>query len=371
MEIEGSYLDGQTAQRHRVIIHPTRNGLEITTEKGTKFFWPFEEIRQDQHFGSEGEIRLEKGGNIPEVLFVPGSLFLSSLKWAAPEVVKHFHDPARRRFRTTFTILAALTVVGITALLYLWGIPGLANLAASRVPVSWEEHLGQAIVDQLAPPERRCSSPDPSRVMEEIIARLAGPLSANPYRFRIIVLENPAVNALAAPGGFIIVFGGLLEQTHSAEELAGVLAHEMQHILQRHSTQAIFEQASTSLLAAAIIGDTSGAMAFGLEGARTLGALRYSRRHEEEADAGAMAMMMAAGVDPAGYINFFKKIKNGEKGSLRLPVYLSSHPDLEGRIDRLALLARGSPHQPTKLLAKDNWSKIQEICKTRGMKPSG
>ena len=371
MELEGSYLDGRTAQRQRVMIHTTRNGLEITTERGATFFWPYEEIRQDQRFGPDGEIRLEKGENIPEVLFVPGSSFLGSLQWAAPETVKHFHDPARRKLRTPFTVLAALTVVGITALFYFWGIPGLAYLAAARVPVSWEEHLGKAIVDQLAPPEKQCSHPNQSRVIEEILARLTGPLSANPYHFRIIVLENAGLNAFAAPGGFMVIFGGLLEQTHSAEELAGVLAHEMQHIFLRHSTQAIFQQASTSLLVAAMVGDTSGAMAFALEGARTLGALRYSRQNEEEADAAAIAMMMASGVDPAGIINFFERIEKGKKDSLRLPVYLSTHPDLKGRIKRLKSLAGKSPNQPSKLLPKYDWSNIQEICTPLRRKSSG
>ena len=366
MELEGSYLDGRTAIRQRVVVHTTRNGLEITTEKGATFYWPYEEVRQKQHFGPTGEMRLEKGGDIPEVLLVPGSLFLSSLHWAAPEMVRRFHDPARRKARTTVTLLAALAIVGIMALLYFWGIPGLAYLAAARIPVSWEEHLGQAIVDQLAPQGKRCRHPISSRAIEEILATLTGPRRETPYNFRVIVVNNPGVNAFAAPGGFVVIFWGLLDKTQSAEELAGVLAHELQHILYRHSIRALLQHASMRLLLAAMVGDASEAMAFGLEGARTLGALRYSRQSEEEADAGAISMMLSSGVDPGGMITFFERLKKENGKSLGLPAYLSTHPNLISRIERLKLLARQSPPPSVKLLQKYDWVNIREVCRESG-----
>jgi predicted Zn-dependent protease len=62
------------------------------------------------------------------------------------------------------------------------------------------------------------------------------------------------MNAFAVPGGFIVVFSGLLERTETPGQFAGVLAHELQHVLKRHTTKAIIEQASTSLLLAVIGG---------------------------------------------------------------------------------------------------------------------
>jgi predicted Zn-dependent protease len=66
----------------------------------------------------------------------------------------------------------------------------------------------------------------------------------SPYRFEAIIADDPAINAVAVPGGWIVVNQGLLRRTRSPEEQAGVLAHEMQHILQRHTTNGILRQLS-------------------------------------------------------------------------------------------------------------------------------
>ncbi|MDA2912290.1 M48 family metallopeptidase, partial [Nitrospiraceae bacterium AH_259_D15_M11_P09] len=83
---------------------------------------------------------------------------------------------------------------------------------------------------------------------------------------------------------YIVLFKGLLDRSDSAEELAGVLAHEMQHVIQRHGTRALLQRASIGILLAAMTGDVSSAATFGVGVASTLGTLSYSRRAEEEAD---------------------------------------------------------------------------------------
>lgn len=105
-------------------------------------------------------------------------------------------------------------------------------------------------------------------------------------------------------------------------------------------------------------------MAFGLESARTLGMLRYSRQTEEEADREGMRMLMAAGIDPAGMIAFFEML---EKEGIDAPdflKYLSTHPTTHGRIEKLKAMAGQSQPGFTKLLPDYNWSDIKKICET-------
>lgn len=359
---EGYYLDGQTAARQRAAIRLMRSGLQITTESGVTLWWPYEEIRQTQGFYAGEQVRLERGREIPEALLVSDATFLTRLHRVAPEVARHFHDPARRRMRAKLTLLAALAIIGITAALYLWGIPAMAALVASHVPVSWEERLGQAVVEHLAPPGNRCVDPTRAQVIDDIIATLIKPLPGQPYTFRVIVVNDPTLNAFAAPGGYIVLFRGLLERTRTAEELAGVLAHELQHILKRHATRALLQHASTGLLLAALAGDASGAMAYGLESARTLGMLQYSRRNEEEADTEGMRMLVAAGIDPAGMIAFFELLRKEDGEAPAFLKYLSTHPSTEDRIERLKSLAGQLQHRPVKLLQDYDWHDIKEIC---------
>jgi len=359
---EGHYLDGRTAARQRVTIRLMRQGLQVTTETGVSFFWRYRDVRQTQGFYAGEQVRLEKGEGIPEVLLVSDPAFLSAAHRLGPDLTGHLHDPARRSLRVALTVLAALGAVGASAALYLWGIPAVASLAASRVPVSWEERLGRAVMAHLAPPGKRCPDPARARLIEEIGAALTGPLANNPYTFRVMVVNDRTVNALAAPGGYVVVFRGLLERTQTPEELAGVLAHEFQHILKRHATRALLQRVSSGLLVAAMTGDASGLTAFGLESAAVLGELHYSRESEAEADAEGMRMLLRANIDPAGMITFFERLRRGGGRSPALFRYLSTHPETDDRIRALKSLAANPPERPVRLLPDYDWRDVRKIC---------
>ena len=358
---EGYYLDGQSAARHRAVIGLKRTGLEITTDRGT-LWWPYAEIAQTQGFYAGEEVRLERGGEIPEVLLVSDAAFLTALHRITPELATRFHNPARRRMRAKLTLVAALAVIGITTSMYLWGIPALAGIIASQVPVSWEERLGEAVVEHLAPPARRCADPTLTAAIDEIIVTLTRTLPGSPYTFAVVVADNPTVNAFAAPGGHVVLFRGLVERTKTPEELAGVLAHELQHVLKRHATRLLVQNASTGLLVAALTGDASGAMTFGLEGARLLGILRYSRGYEEEADTEGMRMLVAAGINPAGLIGFFDTLREERRDVPAFLTYLSTHPSTGDRVARLKSLAAQVEVKSTKLLPQYDWEEIRALC---------
>ena len=174
------------------------------------------------------------------------------------------------------------------------------------------------------------------------------------------------MNAFAAPGGSIVIFRGLLEKVQTTEELAGILAHEMQHILHRHSTRMLLEHVSLGLLLGVIMGDANSAMKIGKEGAGLLGALHYGRQFEEQADAEGMRLILAAGIDPGGMISFFEKIQKEDGKTTAIPAYFSTHPSPESRIERLKILAGESGKKSFRPLAPYDAKKIQGAC---GKKP--
>ena len=360
---EGQYLDGQTAARQRAAIQLMRTGLQLTTESGLTSWWPYAEVRQTQGFYAGETVRLERGGETSEVLLIDDPAFLTALHQVAPEQASHLHHPVRRRRRAALTFLAALAIIGITVALYLRGIPALAAFVASRVPVSWEERLGHAVVEHLAPSGKRCLDPARARLIDDIITTLTTPLPKSPYTFRVIVVNEPILNAFAAPGGYIVLFRGLLERTGTAEELAGILAHELQHILQRHATRALFQHASAGLLLAALTGDTGRAATLELEGAALLGLLRYSRHQEEEADTEGMRMLLAAGIDSAGMIQFFQSLREEERKEPAFLQYLSTHPSTADRVERLKSRVGQPRSTPVKLLQGYDWSDIRKMCR--------
>jgi predicted Zn-dependent protease len=104
-------------------------------------------------------------------------------------------------------------------------------------------------------------------------------------------------------------------------------------------------------------------MAYGLETARTLGMLRYSRQKEEEADVEGIRMLLAAGINPEGMIAFFEMLKKEESQTPELMNYLSTHPTTQDRIEKLRSLARQSEQKFSKLYPAYEWKDLQNICK--------
>jgi predicted Zn-dependent protease len=360
------YLDGRTPVRRAARVTIGQASLEITLIDGDiSFRWPLGQIRQTQGFRAGEQVRLERGGDLSEALLIGDVAFLSALHAAAPDAARAFHDPRRRRLRATLGGLAALVAVGLGAGLYVWGIPTLAGVAAAAVPVAWEIALGETAMAQLAPPAKRCADPERQRRIEEITGRLVDTLPEPRYPFRVTIVDHPMVNAFATPGGFIVIFRGLLDRTESAEELAGVLAHEIQHVLHRDATRAVLRQASTGILLAALLGDVSGVVAFGVESARTLGDLRHNREAEHDADRDGMLLLHAAAVDPEGMLAFFRGMQQLEGSTPALTRYLSTHPTADDRVQALTALAAQRPRPPIKLLADYDWEDIKRICPSR------
>jgi beta-barrel assembly-enhancing protease len=358
---DASYLDGRTAARQKARVHLLPTGLEIVIEGGARLWWPYGEVRQTQGAYAGEPVRLERGGELPEALLVPDIGILTVLHRVAPTAARRFHDPARRRFRVPLVLAAGLGAAAIAAALYLWVIPFAADVVASRVPVAWEEQLGRAVMAQFAPAESRCTDPEGTRQLDAMVARLTATVPDSPYTIRVSVVDRKPVNAFAAPGGYVVLLRGLVERAQSPEEVAGVLAHEIQHVMRRHATRSLVRQASTGLLLAAMTGDASGVVVFGLEGARLLGTLRYSRQAEEEADLEGLRMLEAAGIDAAGMVTFFESLRRVEPQFAKNLGYLSTHPSTTDRLARLRATMK-TPATPTPLLSPEGWAQLRAIC---------
>ncbi len=360
---EAHYLDGQTPTRHRVTLHLTEGGLQIRFPKGPALWWPYDEVRLASSFHADDPARLEHGGEFPEIVQVSDPAFVSTLRTFTPGIHSPVRHTSLRLHWRSIALLAAAGIVSIALVLYLWLIPVMASLIAPYVPVSWEKELGLPVLEALAPEGSRCTDEARIAPLTEIVRRLEETIPDRRYDFRLIVVNESAMNAVAVPGGTIVIFQGLLDRTRTPEELAGVVAHEMQHVAQRHIMKLILEHASSSVIISAVTGDGGDALAFGLESAKTLGLLRYSREHEAEADAAGLQMLKRAGIDPRGMIAFFKTMN--EEGSGALPAglnYLSTHPDTLWRIEQLQkqLPAPGKTFAP--LLPEIDWESARKVC---------
>jgi len=335
---QGYYYDGKTAGRNAVFITITPHTVRLTREDGSSFDWNLPEVVQTQGFYEGGNspvgepIRIERG---EESFVINDRAFIEDLIKTAPAEAPRFTTTKTRSGFSMWMPFAAALAIAALGAIYLWGIPVFASYAADAVTPSWEEKLGANVVAQFTSGHVRCSDEKATEQVNkllEVLNRAAGgdnPPLPHPYKFKIHIIKDPALNAFAAPGGHIVIFTGLLKATKSSDELAGVMAHEMQHVLKKHATKSIFENLSTYMIMAVITGDTSGVAGM----IHTIGAFRYSRLHEQEADERAVALLQAAGINPEGLIEFFKTVEKTADNIPAALAYLSTHPVTQERIE--------------------------------------
>lgn len=365
-----AYFDGRSARRHEVRLIVTPEAIEIGGTDIETLRWPITEVRRGDS-GTPGEpIRLEWGGTEPAVLVVDEPQFAAALQRVAPGRFEHSAAPARRlRVGRWLWPAAAVAAVMLVAG-YRWGIPALARHVAARVPVSFEESLGRPLVDRLTALIGVCDEPERTAALDAIVARLTADGNGGPYTYRVRVAASRDVNALAAPGGRIVVFHGLLAQAETPEEVAGVLAHEIQHVRLRHGTQAILREVPLRLMAAAITG--SGSLGSGVAGtASQLGGLGYRRRDEEEADREGMRMLQAARVAPDGMLAYFARVSATRGDGPEVLNYLSTHPRSADRMAALQTLAAEAAYTAVPVLDAAQWTSLRAPCQRRQALPSG
>lgn len=392
----GMLYEGRTAAKISVIVRPTEKGLNITFADQRKLFWVYSSLRLAARGGPKEPLRIEhsiKESDIPriETLVIPDTSFLEIVEDIAPNCLGSLWDqPRHTRLKR---LLLGLAVTVIPLLLYVvWKIviPFAADALVPSIPVAWEEKLGNRAYEAMIGDTLTTPSPEIKKALDEIAQRLLAQVEDQPYNFRIHIHPSKMFNAMALPGGIIVIFQGLIDNTESPEELAGVLAHEFQHVLQRHTTRNLARQVALSVILGMMVGDMSSVMGLILEMAGQLGSLDYSREMEIEADEKGMHMMLNAGLDPKGMIRIFekltqqfdlkkienntssgkdKKTQNKSKNSEDEEApswleYLSTHPSGKDRLNMLNQISKENKGKPVKPLLPDfQWQIMRQTLK--------
>lgn len=362
MSFSGHYYSGRDTRREIVDVSVTPEGLTLRRVDGPASFWPYAEIRLPMKPGPGGPVHFERGAPLPETLVFLDGRILDRIHEIAPRESARFPRPAGSRQVLGLAFAGLAAFVGLLLLAYFQGIPRLADRVAARIPVAWEEKLGQAVFASMAPEASRCTDPELTATLERLVARLQAADPTRPYTLRIAVVDTAAVNAFAAPGGYIVVYAGLLERMDGPDEVAGVLAHEIQHVWLRHSTRSLLRRASAWLLLSLVTGD-GGALSGILQSADNLATLAYSRGDEETADREGLRLMRAARLDPAAMIGAYRKLKEVLPETPGVVSYLSTHPETAVRIGKLEAMAVGADAPPTPFPLNRPWSELRLGCR--------
>jgi predicted Zn-dependent protease len=233
-------------------------------------------------------------------------------------------------------------------------LPDLGDTSGQIFTPQHDRELGTEFMRQIRQAGLVLEDEEATRYLKNLGRRLAM-YSENPgHNFTFFLVDDPRINAFAGPGGYIGTNTGLFTAAESESELAGVLAHEIAHVTQRHLARA-FDSAdklslpnTAALLAAILIGtQDSQAGAAALTAASALNIqqqINFTRANEKEADRVGIRALAGAGFDPHGMAGFFEKLqKNAKLYGTQPPEFLSTHPVTTDRIAEATSRAESYP----------------------------
>jgi len=270
--------------------------------------------------------------------------------WLPPSGAQHDH--ATRRWLW----IALFLIIGLPLLLLalFFGFRAeIIDAAVARIPVEQEKKLGEQLWQMQSAQLKLIEGTAANHFIDEIGMRLTQ-ARLTPYRYRFFLADDPGINAFAMPSGFIVVHRGLIEKAASAEEVAGVLAHEIEHVEQRHALRGLVQQVGFAVVFTVVSGDMGGGVAS--EWLKGLADMQFSRAQETAADTGGYARLLAARIDPHGMASFFDTLSRQQSnlpGALNL---LSTHPASAERAANLKAQLETAPTFPH--LAYD-WAAIR------------
>lgn len=239
-------------------------------------------------------------------------------------------------------------------------LPDMGSPADAILSKTDEAQIGQAIMREIRASGTLVEDPQINEYINEIGHRISAFANTAGQKFTFFVVDAPSINAFALPGGYIGVHSGLIQASRSEDELAGVLAHEIAHVTQRHIARAVHASQRQSILSmammlGAILAGVAGAGGDVIQGAIAVAQgtsaqqqINFTRSNEYEADRIGIMALADSGFDPTGMASFFEVIsRNTRPVESRVPEFLMTHPVSSARIAEARNRARAYPQVQT------------------------
>lgn len=253
---------------------------------------------------------------------------------------------SRRTMAALITVSAALTVLA--------GVVIFApEVLAKRMPLEWERKMGAAYEVPIA--AARCENPQIRTALNALLDRIDPQARADGFQLDLVRLDM--VNAVALPGGRMVLFDGMLDEADNPDAIAGIIAHEVAHVRRRHVAATMVRALGLGTVVTLLGG---GAVA---GNAGDLLSLRYSRQAEADADADAIATLKRAQISPKPTAELFKRLSReaGEDSTFALE-FMQSHPLSRGRAEKFA-----ASHVPNTLylpaLSAEDFKTLKTQCR--------
>jgi predicted Zn-dependent protease len=353
-----AYFDGDRPIGKEVSLHIANHNLQIGLDNGTTLFWPVEDIRVLEDNANAQSFTLRLITDPLARLLVADQMLL----WYLPNAKRR--SPPKGRGKLALWAAGAVAAVALQVTVL---VPLLADRLAVFIPPAGERALGEATFEQIRgalgetglAPLAMCENPAGTNALAQMTAALNGGEAA-PEGLSVTVLDHDMINAFALPGGFVVIFKGLIDHAETPDEVAAVLAHEIGHVVSRDPTRHALRSAGSIGILGLLFGDFAGGAAVLYLTERLISAT-YSQQAETDADAFGYARLEAANVSPAALGAMFERLREEHGNGNELLNHFLSHPSLSDRIEN-ARAAADETHEYAPILDDAGWKALQSIC---------
>tara|TARA_R110002049_G_scaffold309056_2_gene516325 strand:- start:1068 stop:2168 length:1101 start_codon:yes stop_codon:yes gene_type:complete len=355
------YFDGDrpVSQQVEVSINAAAGLLELTLPDDRVIRWPLREVRRLPDTAGGDMALLRWPGDPVARLELGDRSVLRALSRA------HRSAPPKGRGRLAGWAVAAVAAVALQIGVL---VPLLADNLARFIPPAGERALGEATFGHIRSAlDQSGLNPVPlcdAAAGTAALHRLADTLTAGlevPQDITVSVLDHEMVNAFALPGGFVVLFRGLIDKAQSPDEVAAVLAHEIGHVASSDPTRHALRSAGSIGVLGLLLGDFAGGAAVLFMAERLISA-QYSQGAEAGADEFAHVALAKAGISPAALGDMFEHMRDDGGDHDGVVAHFLSHPTLGARIDAARAAVNPSTRYEAALSA-DDWTALRAICK--------
>ena len=333
IKIEGYYYDGCSSAQSEVVICFYESGVVQIRGDALDITTSMDQLKISTRLGNtRRNIFLSKGAKLETDDHEAVDQVCTWLN------TSFFHTLIHRLEKNWSYALIAL----FTTIIFVWGsieygVPVAAKWAVKSIPASIEQKIGEQGLETLDNWLFSASTIDEIKQAQlQNLFKSLVTISESQYNYRLMLRSSKQMgaNALALPGGIIIMTDALFELAENDEQLLAILAHEMGHVENRHGLRSLFQNSITALFMAGVLGDISSVTSLSVAIPTILVETRYSREFELEADQFAISTLKAKNIDVESLSRILTLLEQTHDQDTNIDFdYLSSHPAMNKRID--------------------------------------
>lgn len=227
-----------------------------------------------------------------------------------------------------------------------------------KVTAKTEEKLGELFWDIFEKSEKENKDPFVVNTIDSIVDKICSANGIDKSSIKVHVFDNSETNAFALPAGHLLIYSGLILESHNPEELSGVICHEIAHIQLNHVMKKLVKEVGLSVLISMASGN--GGAEILKETAKLLSSTAFDRSLEKEADIKAVDYLVKAKINPGPFADFLYKLSEDEHESMKYLSWINTHPDTKERAGYVVEYSRNKLSKSEPVVSEETWEKLKE-----------